>query len=777
MNGAQFKNLSSMFFVSAGTLAFEVILTRMFSVTFWHHFASLLIALALTGFGAAGSVLAVASPRLTRYHTSFLAITALSASLAMIFSYPMVLQVGLEPLALAWDKTSWLDLGLVCLILVVPSFPSASHLGILLARSEKPNLAYAFNLVGSGAGCLAAALLMARFMPNQALYPAAGLTLLGFLFYLKELHPKTAMIMIGIFIVSAIIILKYPLPLRFEPFKERSAALAARGSRLEHQSVGFYGIIEVIGGPGFHYVPGLSLTCPEDLPPQRGLFIDGDLVGPITGLESGPGLPGFLNCLMSRSVFEVSIPEKILIINPEGGLNILIALKNSQAGITAIEENPQIVELMTLGTAEFNGGLFQRPSIDYRQADPFMYLGGVEEKFDLLLLGQGTKWEAGSSSGLGVSRLLTTQGLSRMLDVLEPGGILALAGPLMTPPRASIRLFATAVEVLNARGLNPGPRLIMVRDWHSVLLLIKPNGFTSTDTENMLSFSRALAFDLPHLPGSLPEKLSNFHQIEGRPLVRATELILSGRSDELYGQSYFNLKPATRDRPYFFNFFQLKTLGLILRDKASRLLSVMEWGLLFTWGGLAAAILIAGAGIFLPLAGLKSRTSRPAFFALIGLGYMLAEITMLDEAIFRIGHPALAVPLVIGTFLMLSGIGSFFWGARPPGAFTMAAAAAIPFTLAALRYLPGGTLETALILGPAALIMGAPFAGGLRYLAGPSPSARAWAFGINGFFSVAGSLGAGLLCFHFGHSAAILAAACCYLLAGFTTIGGEYHDT
>jgi len=316
----------------------------------------------------------------------------------------------------------------------------------------------------------------------------------------------------------------------------------------------------------------------------------------------------------------------------------------------------------------------------------------------------------------------------------------------------------------------------MARDWHSALLLIKPDGFTASDTESMADFSRALSFDLPHLPGFPPGKLPSFHQIEGRPLARAVELILSGRSDELYDQSFFNLKPATRDRPYFFNFFRLKTLNLILRDKTSRLLSVLEWGLLFTWGGLATAILIAGAGIFLPLINLKSRTSRPAFFAFIGLGYMLAEIAMLDEAIFRIGHPALAVPLVIGTFLMLSGMGSYLWGARPPGAFSLASAAAIPITLGALRFLPGGTLATGLLLGPAALIMGAPFAGGLRYLAGPSPSARAWAFGINGFFSVTGSLAAGLLCIHLGHTAAVLAAGCCYLMAGLTS-KGEYHDT
>ena len=764
MSGAQIRNLSSMFFVSAGTLAFEIVLMRLFSVTFWHYFASLLIALALTGFGTAGSFLAVLVPRLSKHHAFVLAVTALSASLAMIFSYPLAVKVGLEPLALAWDRMVWLDLGLVCLILVVPFFLSAIHIGLILARSEKTNLAYAFNLAGSGAGCLAAVLGMAYLLPNHALYPAAGLTLLGFIFYLKEINPKIAVAMAMVAAASLILISVYPIPLRFEPFKERSSALAARYSQLEHQAVGLNGIVEVIGGPSFHFAPGLSLSCPEDLPPQKGLFIDGDLVGPITRLESDDP-PGFINCLIPGLAFMGPELKNILIINPEGGLNLLIALKNSRARITAIEENPRIVKLMTKALADFTGNLYQRPGVDIIQTDPFIFLSRTEKRFDLILLGQGTKWEAGSSSGLGVSRLLTVEGLARVLDVLEPGGILALAGPLMTPPRASIRLFATAVKTLENKGLNPRPALIMARDWHTVLLLIKPDRFTSVETEDVLNNSRALGFDLTYLPGFPPERLPNFHMIEGRPLVHAVEMILSGQSAQLQDQSFFNLKPATRDRPYFFNFFRLKTLNLIIRDKAPMSLSVMEWGLLFTWGGLAAAILIAGAGIFLPLIKLKARTRRPAFFALIGLGYMLAEITVLDEAIFRVGNPALAVPLVIGIFLLLSGLGSYLWGSRPPGSFTLASAAIIPLTLAALRYFPGGPLVTGLILVPAALIMGAPFAGGLQHLAGPVPSARAWAFGINGFFSVLGSLAAGLLSLHFGHFTAILMAGGCYLLA------------
>ncbi len=39
---------------SAGLLAYEVLLTRLFAITQWHHFAYMVISIALLGYGASG---------------------------------------------------------------------------------------------------------------------------------------------------------------------------------------------------------------------------------------------------------------------------------------------------------------------------------------------------------------------------------------------------------------------------------------------------------------------------------------------------------------------------------------------------------------------------------------------------------------------------------------------------------------------------------------------------------------------------------------------------
>ena len=50
--------------LSASALAYEILLMRLFSIIQWHHFAYMIISLALLGYGASGSFLTLKSNRL-----------------------------------------------------------------------------------------------------------------------------------------------------------------------------------------------------------------------------------------------------------------------------------------------------------------------------------------------------------------------------------------------------------------------------------------------------------------------------------------------------------------------------------------------------------------------------------------------------------------------------------------------------------------------------------------------------------------------------------------
>ena len=58
--------------ISASALAYEVLLIRLFSIVQWHHFAYMVISLALLGYGASGALLTLAGRLLLpRFGTAF----------------------------------------------------------------------------------------------------------------------------------------------------------------------------------------------------------------------------------------------------------------------------------------------------------------------------------------------------------------------------------------------------------------------------------------------------------------------------------------------------------------------------------------------------------------------------------------------------------------------------------------------------------------------------------------------------------------------------------
>ena len=66
--------LAAVSLLSAAAIAYEILLTRLFAIALWHHFAYMVISLALLGYGASGTFLVfVRQRRLARFGASFAA--------------------------------------------------------------------------------------------------------------------------------------------------------------------------------------------------------------------------------------------------------------------------------------------------------------------------------------------------------------------------------------------------------------------------------------------------------------------------------------------------------------------------------------------------------------------------------------------------------------------------------------------------------------------------------------------------------------------------------
>jgi hypothetical protein len=195
---------------------------------------------------------------------------------------------------------------------------------------------------------------------------------------------------------------------------------------------------------------------------------------------------------------------------------------------------------------------------------------------------------------------------------------------------------------------------------------------------------------------------------------------------------------------------------------------------------LAIAVVLGSALVAAAAAGSRRQAVPPPssllLFALLGAGFLLAEIGAVDAFSVLFTSPPVALSLVLGGMLAsaaLGGLCSRSLGRRALPA-TLAVSAASLAVLAALL-LPGLRLVLPLPAVPRAaaalafiaapsFVLGMTFPLAMRDLGG-SPGGRAWAWAVNGSASVIASVAAALAAAAWGISALLYAAAAAYGLA------------
>src|SRR5260370_30978898 len=169
--------------VSASVLSYQVILVRAFSIGQWHHFAYMVLSIAVLGLGASGPVLAAlqrgganAVMLLPVSQVRWFAISATSFAIALPVSFWLTQRVPFDAFLIVWETRQVLYLGCYYLLLFVPFFAAASAIGLALTSDSKrcPRL-YAYNMAGSGAGALLAMVALSIARVEWAVVGVMGL--------------------------------------------------------------------------------------------------------------------------------------------------------------------------------------------------------------------------------------------------------------------------------------------------------------------------------------------------------------------------------------------------------------------------------------------------------------------------------------------------------------------------------------------------------------------------------------------------------------------------
>src|SRR5229473_719415 len=147
--------LAAIALTSAGLLAYEVLLTRLFSIIQWHHFAYMVISIALLGYGASGAFLAVTGNRLHRHVGAAFAAGATLFAASTVASFAVAERLSFNALAVIWEPRQLLYLLVLYLLFALPFFCAATCIGLaLVAFPERIGRTYRYDLVGASTGAI-----------------------------------------------------------------------------------------------------------------------------------------------------------------------------------------------------------------------------------------------------------------------------------------------------------------------------------------------------------------------------------------------------------------------------------------------------------------------------------------------------------------------------------------------------------------------------------------------------------------------------------------------
>ena len=772
--------LLSIGLLSLAMIAYQLSLMQYLSIVQWYHFAYMVIAIALLGFGAAGTFIALFRKSLLGRIETLLPLFMVLSGIFM----PLVVWLSGQPFArfdtylLFVDKSQLWQLLLYELLFFIPFFFCALAIGLVFVKyTDQIGKLYFSNLAGSGLGGLAAIALFWIASPTQIPFITGFLTLLSALLILPFRIKPIRIISVGI---TAVILLVtgifFPPDLSLSQYKSLSQTLNLPDATIEATANSPYGYVQYVSSPALRYAPGLSLVFSGKVPVTDAIFSNGNWAGPVlrSALDSR-----ILDYTTSAVAWELATHKKVLILEAGTGVRTQYSKMRGASSIDNVESHR-----LVLNFAEEKTGLEGDETVTSYQQDSRSFLAQSNKRYNLISLPYiGAFGGTAGLQALQEEYLLTTNAFSLIFDRLESDGFMEITVWMDYPYRNPLKIAATISEVLAEKGIaRPGQHLAAVRSWNTITFLIKKTAFTDAEIQKIRDFCDRLYFDPMLLPGITPEERSGYNQLEDQSLFSLTDSLVSGNKEKVYKNYDFHLRPATDDRPYFSQFLRLKSFSHLQKLFGNQSASFFELGYLILGVTFVQSVLLAVVLIILPLFRLKKNMENKGwalvYFSGIGMGFMFVEIVLIQRFILYFGHPVYSVAAVISGMLLLSGLGSWLSSRLKLSlvgirmivlgivCLLLLYFLTLPWLLqASMGFSLWGKIGLSLILiGLPSFFMGMPFPLGLRYLSQKNRESVPWAWGINGCLSVVSASMATILAIEVGFSMLMLLAAAAYFI-------------
>lgn len=749
--------------VSATSLAFQLALMQLLSFCQWYHFAYMVISVALLGGGCAGIVICLfhgwAMKRCEELFAWAIVLAGFGMTLALFLSQIPALRF--DSFILFTGIRELIKLPLTYFLFFLPCFFSSVAIGLALASAHhEVGRIYGGNLAGAAAGAALGWGLLWLVRPEELPAYLALVNVLAVVCCLWKHVTSPLWVAVVVTLLVGISSLLTPPTMAMSEYKALSRMLNLPGTKVEREVKCPYGIVHILFAPKVRYAPAISLTFLGVPPTPPQAFVNGDAAGPY--FPSGH--------LSELSILDYSLyalpwalgeRKRVMVPLARAGEHAAYALYRGAETVAAFEAHPVLASLVNT-----------YPSVTFMASHPRSR--GIQgySFYDLVLFPPLGIW--GGNAGMGAleeSYLYTVEGIRDLWKRLAPRGVLMITCWEDYPVRYPLKIWALLKRAVAGEVTGTLPEyLAVVRGSGQIAFLLKRTPFLAQERRAVQDFCRRLLFEPLTMTG---ERASD-------PVWELFPYLHNNREIASYP---FDLRPPTDDRPYIHHFLQVRALSLIAHHYGWGRVPFFELGYLIVLVTLVQVIVVAVLFMLLPLCVTSAGTRFhnmwrvTLYFSGIGLGYMVVEMAFIQRFALYFGAAVNAVAVVVAVMLVASGVGSWY-SSRFSAALrcplwvwamilfvlVLYSLSLTPFLMVTVGYPMGIRLFfTVMLVAPPAFLMGIPFPVGIRILDCVNPRAVAWAWGINGFFSVVGTCVATLIAVEVGFRVTMLLAGFAYM--------------
>ncbi len=792
--------------IALSTLILELTLTRVFDVVLIPNLGYFVVTSAVFAFGLAGVYATLRPIPVESDITHILVTRSVGFALATLLLIPLIIYLPLDYAQLGKHPLKTL-FGFLMLYaaLVLPFFLAGT---VLIAMFSKYALSiqrlYFWDLVGAGLGSIVAIPLMPSISPSGLMLLASASGFLAATLFAGTSRGRTGLLA-GAAIIAVTPLVMLPHYIEFPPQVDKRGVKEILGTdRNEFQRwdpISKINVIDETWSPAIStpwHRSGDRKAIQYDGGNQTSYFykFDGNLPGLRASIERDKSHVNEhfwqLGVLASHHLKRDS-GQNVMIIGSAGGQETKAALMYGAAHVDAVELVPTVVNLGTGRYSSYIGNIFHNPAVHVEAGEGRSFVRHSHKLYDIIQI-YSNHTNSSIEQGTGAIMPVYLQTAEAYEDYFSH---LSANGVLHVNHYAYPRMITTAALAWKRMGRTDFASHVVVYTMPSQptlpTMLIKMQPWTAAEIEDLNSFLIQPDAD----PNDMMKMVEN--PLDPGKSFLSPDFYSGDFPDAVADRTLVAVTPRTDDKPYFA--MNRKSFSLLTPDAAHFLDVGSAWGInnqsLATKGvpmDVIHLILTGIASIFyivvFVLVPLRSSSigkqkdigagSLLTYFSCLGAGFITIEIVCIQKFTHLIGSPLYTYATVLFTMLIGAGIGS---AASERFGITAQRRWMIPFVMIlslgatlVLAYpglahlaleLPtiGRVMASSAMMFPVAFFLGMPFPLGILAIANKPRPVVAWAWGMNGLFTVVGGFLSMLISMAFGFNVAITFALGLYVIA------------